>query len=286
VGIIKELFGDNRENRSPIQIECESVPVLIASALLMLIFPIVPIPSLLLLAVVDILLIAVAVLLVGLRLLLLPLGALHHVLVLQLPHLLQGHRRLVRVLLPHLRHQVRPLLGGRHALMDVLLGGHIPDGYLGDGFGEFLLVLGLSLGVLLDGVLVVEDVELLLNGAQLRDGLVDLHHQEVLDGLPLVALLLDLLAVLVSVLYGLLLLHGLDEFLPGGAVGGLFGLVAPDFKEGLGKDLLVLGVKLVHQFQEGHQVVLGGLYVFASGLLDTSVQPPQVVGQGEEPESP
>ncbi len=126
--IIKEWNGG-----SPMQFKCESVPVLIACALLVVVLPVVPVPRLLLLPVIHLLLLAVAILLVRLRLLLLPLHPLQHVLVLQLPHLLQGHRGLVGVLLPHLRHQVLPLLGGSHALVDVLLGRHVPHLDLGDG---------------------------------------------------------------------------------------------------------------------------------------------------------
>jgi hypothetical protein len=77
--------------------------------------------------------------------------------------------------------------------MDLFFGGDFPDLYLGYGLAELIFMFCLGDWILLDGVLIIEDVELFLDIAQLRDGLVDLHDQIILDGLSLVTFLFNLL---------------------------------------------------------------------------------------------
>ena len=225
----------------------ESSSISITSSLLVIVLPIVPIPSLLLFTIIHLLLVTVTVLLIQLRLLLLPLRPLQQVLVFKLSHLLEGHRRLIRVLLPNLSDQTCPFLWGSHALMDLLLCWDFP--YLDFRYGliELLFMLGFSLRIFLDRVLVVEDSNFLFNISELGNGLVDAQNEKIFNGLPLVAFLLYLLKIFVSVLHRLLLLHRLDQLLSGRTVRRLLWLVSPNFEKRFREDLLILRIKLVHQ---------------------------------------
>ena len=102
--------------------------------------------------------------------------------------------------------------------MDLFFCRYFPDLNLGDGFIKLLLMLGFSLGVLLNGILVVENGYLLFDIPQLRDGLMDAQNEKIFDRLPLVTFLLYLLKIFIPVLNSLLLLHGLDELFSRGTV--------------------------------------------------------------------
>lgn len=114
--------------------------VLIACSLLVIVFPIIPVPCLLLLSCVDFLLIAVSIDLVGLLLLLLSFHSLDHILVLELSNFLKSHGWFVCVLLPYLGDKIFSLFRGTHALMDCFLGWHFPYFYLWDGLAPLFLV--------------------------------------------------------------------------------------------------------------------------------------------------
>ena len=102
--------------------------------------------------------------------------------------------------------------------MDLLLCGDLP--YLDFRYGliELLFMLGFSLRIFLDRVLVVEDSNFLFNISELGNGLMDAQDKKIFNGLPLVALLFYLLKIFVSVLHRLLLLHRLDQLLSGRTV--------------------------------------------------------------------
>lgn len=104
----------------------KSTVALVSCSLFMLIFPIIPSPCFLLLAIVNLFLVAVGIHFVGFGLCLLPFGSLHHVLILKLSDFFKGHGWLVSVLLPDLCDQIFLLHGGTHALMYLVFGWNLP----------------------------------------------------------------------------------------------------------------------------------------------------------------
>lgn len=160
-----------------------------------------PVLGLFLLPGVHLLLVAVCVLFVLLLLLLLLLRPLLQVLHLHVGHLVQSHRGLVGVGLPNLGGQLHPLVlcgavvavgwGDRlDELLDLLGLLDLPHLHLRDG------LVGLLDLALLEGLLMLEHAQLLVDELDLVHRVVEAEHDEIQDGLPGVRLLLHLFGVL------------------------------------------------------------------------------------------